>query len=640
MLQLDYLCPQQAMVINRQPHSRQFDDVFFNDEGGLAESNHVFIEQNNLKHRWRQAADKSQFCIAETGFGTGLNFMAVLQAWQQNQQRPKRLHYISIEKYPLDLNSMQQAHRCFPELQPFSEQLLSSWGNYRTGIQCMNFDQGVTLMLILGDATDCLGQLHAQVDAWFLDGFAPSKNPEMWQTELFAEINRLSKSGTTLATFTAASAVRKKLTKQGFKVNKKTGFGKKREMITAHHEQAIHNNESVHDWSPLPAAKITQPKVSILGAGIAGMCLAAQFKQAGFATTIIDQHPDPMQVTSGNALAMMMPLLTAQDSPESLFYVRAFDAAKRFYQSGEFHAIGVQQHLSADKQHKWHQNLAKAGYPDSLLSVQSGHVTYPSAGYIDTKQVAQRLKGNVDHWLKTQVTGIKPTAAGGWQLCDTTDNVIHQCELLVVANGMGAKGLLKSADLSLVGKHGQTSSVIPPDDAELSQVLLQSGYVIPHHSKKLWLCGATFDHVTEQALKQPAELHPDHWDRNRKMWQNHPISQSLIRAKVLHGHAGIRATTPDHLPICGPLIDQRQFQDDHKDLHHGRHWQTYPPAKPLNNLYVLNGLGSRGFTSAPLLAQYLTAMILAEPLPLEADLCKIIHPNRFLYRKLKKPPQR
>ena len=149
--------------------------------------------------------------------------------------------------------------------------------------------------------------------------------------------------------------------------------------------------------------------------------------------------------------------------------------------------------------------------------------------------------------------------------------------------------------------------------------------------------GHAFDHVPEgdQYLSLPNA--PDHLNRNLSHWQHHPDFDLLSHPASVRNHTAIRATTPDHLPLCGPLIDHRRFATDYADLHHGRHWQVYPPAQHLPGLYTLSGLGSRGYTSAPFLADYLTAMITGQPLPLEADLCKIIHPNRFNFRQLKKP---
>lgn len=642
--QLKYLKATTTQNINKQPYSSQFDDVYFNDQGGLAETRFVFIEHNHLPERWNQQNGQAVFCIAETGFGTGLNLLTTLQAWQDSQSKPNKLHFISCEKYPLGYDDMATAHQCFPELKPFSQLILHVWRNFsdhfRSGLHSFQLSREVTLTLIFGDATDSLSQLNAKVDAWFLDGFAPSKNPAMWHDDLFKQINRLSHPGTTAATFTAASQVRKALLENGFKVTKKPGFGKKREMITAQFKQANPDKKTEHLWHPTPQATLQNKSVTILGGGIAGMCLAHYFKQSGYQVTVVDPHQDPMQVASGNELAMVMPLVTAKQSPESNFYVRAFEAALRFYQTNEMIPLGVEKRLHPTEDALWAEAIRTTEYPSKLIQINSDNTAlYPTAGYVDSRQLAKRLMGNVDRWINHEVAQLKATDSGQWQLLDKQQNLIASSELLLVTNGIKAQQLLPADDLFLTAKHGMTSTIRPNNSECLAHIQLAQGYVIPSLDKQRWVCGATFDHLKPEQWYQAAQLHDDHWQRNQQLWQHHPLFDELKQAQLIGGHAAIRATTPDHLPICGPLIDQPQFKLDYHDLHHGRHWQHYPPAKTIKNLYILNGLGSRGFTSAPLLAQYLSAMIMAEPLPLEADLCKIIHPNRFLYRSLKKTPK-
>lgn len=639
--QLKYIKATSNQFINNQPYSNQFDDVYFNDEGGLDEARHVFLKQNNLLQRWNQATEQKHFCIAETGLGTGLNFLTTLQAWQTTSLKPKNLHFISFEKYPLSYKDMEMAHQCFPELQTYSQQLLSIWQafktQFRSGFHHFRLSDDVKLSLAFGDATDNLTQLQASIDAWYLDGFAPSKNPAMWQDNLFAEVNRLSSFGTTLATFTAATQVRKTLEKNGFEVSKKPGFGKKREMITAVFKQKNTTTNNQHQWDPKPQSDSINKSVTLVGGGIAGMCLAHYFKQAGYQVTVIDQNSKPMQAASGNDLAMVMPLLTAQYSPESAFYIRAFEKAVRFYQDNEYLAVGVEQFLPQTKQQKWSQAIQKSDLPQELIEIRTDlSALYPQAGYVKTQLLAERLKLNVDQWITAEVVSLKQSEAGLWHTFNDQGTEINQSELLIVTNGISAQQLLQPHDLYLTAKHGMTTSVQAPKDQKLKHIQLADGYIIPFKDQKQWLCGATFDHLDQSLWYQTAQLYSNHSERNFQLWQGHPLYDDLINAPILNGHAAIRATTNDHLPICGPIIDQNQFKLDYQDLHHGRHWQTYPPAVGINNLYVLNGLGSRGFTSAPLLAEYLSAMILSEPLPLEADLCKIIHPNRFLYRSLKK----
>ena len=637
-LRLSFITPQELTLRDQQPHSATFDDVFFNSAGGLAESEYVFIQGNQLIPRW-STTDQNSFCVAETGFGTGLNFLATCRAWEAQTKRPNRLHYISFEQHPLSAHSMQLAHQLFPELAPFSEQLLSQWRPPRYGINQYPCPNGVTLTLFFGDVNTYLPQLFAEVDAWYLDGYAPAKNPEMWHAPLVKEMARLSKKGTSLATFTAASKVQKTLQEQGFFITKVPGFGAKREMITATYQPAVttpNKSTQMPHWAPVNTHPNSRRQATVLGAGIAGMCVAHELKHAGYQVTVVDQNPQPMQQASGNPLAMVMPLLTTQTSPESLFHQRAFEVATQFYAAEEFQAIGVLQHLKPPQRQRWQQAIEQQQWPSHYLRMTTAGLCYENAGYVKPQLVGQRLRSSVDQWLTQQVSEVCAVKSGGWQLLNEQGKTVHTTELLVVANGIRAQQILPDQALFLSAKLGQTTTIKAPD-VDLEHIILDQGYLIPDAENQHWLLGATFDHMPTEQWYQQQPPAVDHWQRNLAHWQDQSWFQQLTAAQQLESHTAIRATPPDHLPLCGPLVNQAQFILTHQDLHHGRHWQHYPEAETLPGLYLLNGLGSRGFTTAPLLAQYLVAMITSQPLPLEADLCKIIHPNRCLYRALKQP---
>lgn len=221
-----------------QPYASTFDDVYFSSDNGLLETEYVFLQGNDLAERWKSLGGKT-FTIAETGFGTGLNFLCAARLWLSTAPKDATLHFISTEKYPLSLNDLSRALQLWPELKELSEPLLANYENIFNGEKTLSlYDNRVHLTLHIGDAKMCLTTLvksnASLIDAWFLDGFSPSKNPDMWQADLFKQMALLSNSDTSLATFTSASAVRRDLTKAGFVVSKRLGFGKKREMLVGH----------------------------------------------------------------------------------------------------------------------------------------------------------------------------------------------------------------------------------------------------------------------------------------------------------------------------------------------------------------------------------------------------------------------
>lgn len=225
-----------------QPYSSHYQDIYFatdalNPQQGLAETRYVFLQHNQLAERWRKL-NTASFTIAETGFGTGLNFLCACQLWLSAAAQtvfdgtPARLHFISTEKHPLSLADMQRVHALWPDLAAESQALLAKYQVLPPGFHRLHLLNGsITLTLLIGDVLATLPQLNTKVDAWFLDGFAPAKNPDMWQAPLFTHMARLSNTNATFATFTSAGLVKRSLAAAGFTVHKATGYGRKREML-------------------------------------------------------------------------------------------------------------------------------------------------------------------------------------------------------------------------------------------------------------------------------------------------------------------------------------------------------------------------------------------------------------------------
>ncbi len=226
-----------------EPFSEQFQDYYFSTDGGLQETEYVFLKQNNFPQRFQ--SNHKPLKIAETGFGTGLNFLVTAYHWLQLTDLNNKLEYTAIEKYPLTKSQLKQVYAVFntswPQLNTCCSELLS---HYPTDFsqsketakqyELKLFDGRIHIKLIIDDATAGLKQLLPStniMDAWYLDGFAPAKNPEMWQKELFKSMAKLSKPGTTLGTFTSAGIVRRGLIEAGFEITKVPGLGKKREIL-------------------------------------------------------------------------------------------------------------------------------------------------------------------------------------------------------------------------------------------------------------------------------------------------------------------------------------------------------------------------------------------------------------------------
>lgn len=224
-----------------EPFSEQFQDFYFSTDGGLQESEYVFLQQNGFPQRFKTLAANAVFHIGETGFGTGLNFLTTACHWLQTTGTDSRLEYIAVEKYPLNLAQIQQVYTTFkqswPQLSSCCDELLTQYSAKILSAQqhFELFNKRIHLTLIIDDATAGLQQFLAEypskMDAWYLDGFAPAKNPDMWHSELFNTLAQLSKPGSTISTFTSAGIVRRGLIAAGFRMSKAPGLGKKREIL-------------------------------------------------------------------------------------------------------------------------------------------------------------------------------------------------------------------------------------------------------------------------------------------------------------------------------------------------------------------------------------------------------------------------
>ena len=367
-----------------QPLSSHFADVYFSNENALAETRYVFLANNQLPERFAALTTDQQLVIGETGFGTGLNFLCAWQLFEQQAVTGARLHFISVEKYPLNKADLQRALALWPELAPYAEQLLAQYVALHPGFQRLVFADGrIILTLLIGDALELLGQLDARVDAWFLDGFAPAKNPDMWTPELFAELARRSHPSTTLGTFTSTGYVRRRLNEAGFKMKRVPGLGKKWEVLKGAFIGSAAAPEK--PWFARPAQPKGERSALVIGAGLAGCATAASLAQRGWQVTLLERHPAIAQEASGNPQGVLYLKLSAHHTTLSRLIVSGYGHTRRLLERLKKHQdwdnCGVLQLAFDDKEAQRQAQLATA-FPTDLLtsldknSADSGIATF------------------------------------------------------------------------------------------------------------------------------------------------------------------------------------------------------------------------------------------------------------------------
>ncbi len=483
------------------PVSDQFDDVYFSNVNGLEETRYVFLSQNHLPQRW-QDYDKRRFTIGETGFGTGLNFLAAWQWFDKfRQENPtsavKELHFISFEKFPLNLDDLVQAHNAWPELAEYAEKLQKHYPIAVPECHRIVLDDGaVTLDLWFGDIKDCMPIVPTQqdglIDAWFLDGFAPSKNPEMWNQELFDNMAKLSKPDGTCATFTAAGFVRRGLIEAGFDMKKVKGFGTKREMIAgARNNKTPYSN--IQPYYTRQAALIEADDIAIIGGGIASATLAKTLARRGVKVTLYCSDEKAAQGASGNRQGAVYPLLNGEHSGVSKVFAPGMLFARQFVEQcfDEFtfdhNWCGVTQLMWNEDAKRKLTRILNGNFPVDLIKAHteaetesvtglpcgSASVSYPLGGWLCPAELTQ---GIIDNLVKNQQLNVVYSTPiekiqfdeykQMWQLTNGDNQFAHRS--VVIANGHQFDKFVQTQDLPLGKVKGQVSHI--PTTENLSQL--------------------------------------------------------------------------------------------------------------------------------------------------------------------------
>lgn len=643
------------------PVSRDFYDVYFSNDNGLEETRYVFLGGNDLQTRFPEHSRKL-FIVAESGFGTGLNFLTLWQAFAAfRADNPdatlERLHFISFEKFPLTRDDLQKAHAHWPQLAPFAEQLQAQWPQAFAGCHRLLLDEGsVTLDLWFGDInqlTDTLDEsLNQQVDAWFLDGFAPSKNPDMWTPALFQAMARLTRPGGTLATFTSAGFVRRGLQEAGFTMQKRKGFGRKREMLSGVLEKGIASAPRA-PW--FARSGTDKREVALVGGGVASALLALALLRRGWQVTLYCADDAPAEGASGNRQGALYPLLSAHDPALARFFSAAFTFARRLYDglpvAFDHQWCGVTQLGWDDKsQHKIEQMLtlelphelahhvdAQEVLAQSGVETGCGGITYPAGGWLCPAQltagaielgIEQGLQVRYCHEVEALVRN-----SDGWQL-RFTDGSERQHESVVLANGHRIQHFSQTEKLPVYPVAGQVSHIPATEPlARLRQVLCYDGYLTPHNPHNQQHCiGASYHRGQQEATYSEA----DQQQNRQRLIDCFPQAGWAQTVDVSAGDArcGVRCATRDHLPMVGNVADYDATLSAYSQL--AEHPQTAVSAPVHEGLFMIGALGSRGLCSAPLAAEILAAQMSDEPIPLDGETLAAMNPNRLWVRKLLK----
>ncbi|MEW6444438.1 MAG: bifunctional tRNA (5-methylaminomethyl-2-thiouridine)(34)-methyltransferase MnmD/FAD-dependent 5-carboxymethylaminomethyl-2-thiouridine(34) oxidoreductase MnmC [Pseudomonadota bacterium] len=634
------------------PRSLAYGDVYYSAEGGLAETLHVFLRANGLPGRWR---DVERFVIGETGFGTGQNVLAAARLFLDTARPAARLHVVSVEKHPVRRSDLAPLYPPEHPLADLAGELLAAYPDLIPGPHRVELAGGrVVLTLLFGDALDVLPKTLARVDAWFLDGFAPSRNPDMWRSELFEAMARLSAPGATIATFTCARMVRDGLTAAGFACEKRPGFGRKREMLVGRWAgEAIPVQEP--PWFPRGATPQTREAV-VIGAGIAGACVARRLAERGWAVRVLERRDEVANEASGNHAGILLPVLSSEWNALSrvaslgLGYAgRMLARLAREYPDIDWHPCGVlrlaRNPRHAEQQRKIAERLNLPPEFARWVDAQEGArllgspVDQPgwwfqAGGWVHPPALVRALLNHPGVRLQTgaHVVGLR-REGGVWLALGEDGHPLALGETVILANAHALNELMPDA-LPLSPMRGQISLTPTRHDlAGLRAVACREGYVIPERAG-LHCFGASFAH----GMHESAPCREDHEGNIQRLRSILP-ELGLMDAEGLSGRVSYRCATPDRLPVAGPLHDSSAFQRDFEGLHQGWPARRFPAARLHEGLWVTSGHGARGLVWTALLGELLASELNGDPLPLTADLLHALHPARFDYRRMRAAPE-
>ena len=638
-----------------QPHSRAYGDVYFSNSAGLDEPRYVFLDNNDLPARFAALPADGKLVIGETGFGTGLNFLCAWELFSRTAPAGAQLHFVSVEKHPLSQPDLQRALSLWPALQPFAEQMLDQYVALHPGFQRVLFDGGrVVLTLLIGDVMELLPQLDAQIDAWFLDGFAPARNPEMWSPELFSELARLSTPRTTLGTFTTAGVVRRALKAVGFKLKRVPGLGHKWEVLKGHfiglEDAPAFPRPGA--WYARPAPLCGPRTALVIGAGLAGCATAASLAQRGWKVTLLERHAEVAQEGSGNPQGVLYLKLSAHGTTLSRLIVAGFGHTRRQIQrlqrGQDWDACGVLQLAFDDKEAARQAKLA-AAFPAELLhsltqqqaeqeagiALASGGLFYPNGGWVHPPALCQLLADHPAIEVLTHQNVLNLHQQDGQWLAHHGEQLIASASVVVLAGAADVCAFTPTANLPLKRIRGQITR-LPQTAAStaLKTVVCAEGYVAPARDGDHTL-GASFDFHSDDLSLSTAE-HASNLQLLNDISAD--LSARLNAGQLplgeLQGRAAFRCTSPDYLPIVGPIADAEAFADAYAVLRKDARQNPDTVCPWLPGLYVNSGHGSRGLITASLSAELLAAWLNDEPLPVPRDVAEACHPNRFALRKL------
>lgn len=632
--------------------SEIFNDIYFSIENGLEETKFVFLEKNNLAERFKNLKPFQKFTVLELGLGTGLNFLATWDLFEKTAPEGALLEFISCEQYPLDSNQIKTALSIFPELKNYLERWLENYPFNIPGHHFLPIIPGrIHVHCLFGEALEVLKNLDARVDALFLDGFAPSKNPAMWRLELLQELAKLSDAETTFSSFTSARLVRENLKQAGFEVFKTKGYGRKREMIFGKYLNKNFSRSRLDSWLRGPALTRKPQEICVIGAGIAGCSVAWVFSQCGVKVSVFD----PLGVAhaaSGNPWGLIRPFLTVDHNLTDQMISQSAWLSMRTIQNNFLKNIKnpeelvgserIQQCAGNERLKKRYGDLLKQNHPALSKISESVYLIKP-AFMINPAKLCEFLirAGGEKINLYAEKINFLNHDPENFKWAVKTDLNQYVFDAVILASGSETQKLCEKLGLDLnncpiKNSPGQIS-LMPavPQSSQIQEPVCYEGYCFPVKDNQQ-IIGATYRNKNQTDREDLSVRESDHVENLENLKLVYPeLANALENSNPKLGRVSVRAGVLDHLPLIGPVISKTEFEEKYARLAYGDSQFDYPNLTNFPGLLMTVGHGSKGLSTGLLSAWIIASYLLDQTLPVPMKVLSAIHSGRFLVRDLK-----
>jgi len=566
--------------------SKDYEDRYF-QVNGFEESKEVYIDGNNLEERW-ESFSGSCFTIGELGFGLGLNFLTMMHCWLK-KERSFNLDYIGIDKKILEKSNLIMLEEAFPNLKNEIKVLKECDIVGHNGFECISIpDLKIRLILITEDIQKAINDICvSNIDAWFLDGFDPKKNPEMWEEDILKTVFDLSSCDSSFSSFTSVGRIRRALLENGFEVSKVSGFGTKRHRIIG--KKFIENKKS-NDIK----------KIAILGAGLSGSNLAFNLANSNIEVDIYDALADLNKGSSGGPIASMYPKFSLDNSPRSKFLIASYFFSLNFYiKNLGFENTGLLFYGSDEIKDKWISKILTLGRDDLFELLNDDEVE----NFLGVSQIKKAL--HVKKGLYLQPLELKKKLLGhrfikiipneefvsfseekNKVVVDFKSGLRKSYDALAVCTGKG----LKDFNDNLKVSYGLMAGISNKDLFNIKKPLNHQGYIIPKVDGTNWI-GSTYE--------QSPDLKKENIEEKIKL--NHAIfGRKDMSFEIQDIWEGERVSARSNLPIASKIPETK-------------------------NIYCIGGLGSRGLSYAPFLAEIVSSAIQDKQIPLSKEIFSLLN---------------